>query len=103
MVFAKELRDGVRRGRIRSSVRIWQSPRVKVGNKYRLGDGHIVVDSIDKITRKQITYDLAREGGFQSVEDLLAIAKHGEGHNIYLVRFHYLPAGAWTSTQKGKS
>ena len=43
MMFAKELRDGVRRGRIRSSVRIWQKPRV----------------------------------------------------NIYLVRFHYLPAGAW--------
>ena len=95
MVFAKELRDGVRRGRIRSSVRIWETPRVKVGNKYRMDDGHIVVDSIEQITRKQITYDLAREGGFQSVEDLLALARHGKGRNIYLVRFHYLPAGAW--------
>ncbi|MBY0496358.1 MAG: hypothetical protein K2Y23_19285 [Cyanobacteria bacterium] len=54
------MRDGVKRGRIRSSVRIWQSPRVKVGNKYAIDDGHIVIDSIDKITRKQITYDLAR-------------------------------------------
>jgi len=95
MVFARQLRDGVRRGRIKSSVRIWQSPHVKVGNRYPMDDGHIVVDSIDKITRKDITYDLAREGGFQSVDDLLAIAKHGKGRNIYLVRFHYLPAGAW--------
>ena len=95
MVFAKQLRDGVKRGRIRSSVRIWQSPRVKAGHRYPMDDGHIVVDSIAKITRKDITYDLAREGGFQSVEDLLAIAKHGPGRNIYLVRFHYLPAGAW--------
>ena len=95
MVFAKQLRDGVKRGRIRSSVRIWQSPRVKAGHRYPMDDGHIVVDSIAKITRKHITYDLAREGGFQSVEDLLAIAKHGPGRNVYLVRFHYLPAGAW--------
>jgi hypothetical protein len=95
MVFARELRDGIRRGRIRSSVRIWQTARVKAGNKYRMDDGHIVVDSIDQITRKDITDDLAREGGFNSVEDLLAVAKHGEGRNIYLVRFHYVPAGAW--------
>ena len=54
MVFAKELRDRVPRGRIRSSVRIWQSPRVKVGNRYPMEDGHIVIDSIDTITRKQI-------------------------------------------------
>ena len=103
MVFAKELRDGVRRGRIRSSVRIWQTPRVKAGNKYRMDDGHIVVDAIEQITRKQITYDLAREGGFESVEALLAVAKHGQGQNIYLVRFHYLPAGAWDIKAKRKS
>jgi hypothetical protein len=95
MVFAKRLRDGVRRGRIRSSVRIWQRAQVKVGGKYPLDDGHIVVDSIDKITRKDITYDLAREGGFESLADLLATAQHGAGRNIYLIRFHYLPAGAW--------
>ena len=96
MVFAKQLREGVKRGRIRSSVRIWQSPRVKVGNKYPIDDGHIIVDSIDKIARKDITYDLAREGGFQSVEDLLAMAQHGQGRQFYLVRFHYLPPGAWS-------
>jgi|SRR5688572_17634086 hypothetical protein len=95
MMFAKALRDGVRRGRIRSSVRIWQSPRVKAGNRYPMDDGHIVVDSIEPIARKDITYDLAREGGFASVKDLLAVAKHGKGNKIYLVRFHYLPPGAW--------
>src|SRR6187401_3791039 len=100
MVFAKELRDRVKRGHIRSSVRIWQHPHVKVGGKYPMDDGHIVVDSIDKITRKDITYDLAREGGFQSVEDLLALAKHGKGRNIYLVRFHFLPAGAWDTLRR---
>ena len=60
-----------------------------------MDDGHIVVDSIEEITIKEITHDLAREGGFQSVDDLLKIAKHGPGQNVYLVRFHYLQPGAW--------
>jgi hypothetical protein len=95
MVFAKKLRDGVKRGRVRCSVRIWQRPHVKVGGRYAMDDGHIVVDSIDEIAINQVTHDLAREGGFQGVDDLLATAKHGPGQNVYLVRFHYLPPGAW--------
>ena len=100
MVFSRPLRDGVRRGRIRCSVRIWQKPHVKVGGKYPMDDGHIVVDSIDEITIKDITHDLAREGGFQSVDDLLKIAKHGPGQNVYLVRFHYLQPGALDTPAK---
>jgi hypothetical protein len=33
---------------------------------------------------------LARESGFLGVVDLLKVAKHGKGENIYLVRFHYV-------------
>ena len=95
MVFTKRLREGIRRGRIRCSVRIWQRPHVKAGGRYQMDDGHIVVDSIEPITRKDITYDLARESGFASVADLLGVAKHGSGNKVYLIRFHYLPAGAW--------
>ena len=95
MVFTKRLREGIRRGRIRCSVRIWTRPHVKVGGRYPMDDGHIVVDSIASIDLADITYDLARESGFESVEDLLRIAKHGSGQNVYLIRFHYLPPGAW--------
>jgi len=95
MVFTKRLREGVRRGRIRCSVRIWKSPHVKAGGHYPMDDGQIVVDSIVPITLADITYDLARESGFDSVEDLLQTAKHGSGNNVYLIRFHYLPPGAW--------
>jgi hypothetical protein len=102
MVFAKELRDRIRSGRIRCSVRVWTRPHVKVGGRYQMDDGHIVVDSIDEIAESDITYDLARESGFPSVEDLLQIAKHGKGDNIYWIRFHYLPPGAWdTPRRKG--
>ena len=95
MVFAKELRDGIRRGRIRCTIRIWLRPHVKAGGRYPMDDGHVVVDSITPIALEDITFDLARESGFASVEDLLKIAKHGRGENVYLIRFHYLPPGAW--------
>ena len=95
MVFTKHLREGIRRGRIRCSIRIWTRPHVKVGGRYQMDGGHIVVDSIAPIGINDITYDLARESGFKSVEELLQVARHGRGDNIYLIRFHYLPPGAW--------
>jgi hypothetical protein len=95
MVFTKRLRDGVRRGRIRCSVRIWKHLHVKVGGRYPMDEGHIVVDSIASIQRADITDELARESGFNSAEDLLETASHGAGNQVYLIRFHYLPPGAW--------
>ncbi|HTM03240.1 MAG TPA: hypothetical protein VL173_07050 [Vicinamibacterales bacterium] len=95
MVFARELREGVRRGRIRCSVRIWQRAHVKAGGRYPMDDGHIVVDSIEQIRLKQVTRDLAQESGFPSVKALLEVARHGPGDKVFLVRFHYVPPGGW--------
>jgi hypothetical protein len=95
MTFTKRLREGIRRGRIRCTVRVWMRPHVKVGGRYPMDDGHVVVDSIEAIELDDITYDLARESGFASVDDLLSIARHGRGENVYLIRFHYLPPGGW--------
>src|SRR5258706_12275354 len=91
MVFAKRLRDGVRRGEITCSVRIWTRPHVTVGRRYRMEEGEIEVDSITPIGFPDITPELALESGFLGVLDLLKVAKHGKGENIYLVRFHYVP------------
>jgi hypothetical protein len=60
-----------------------------------MDEGQIVVDSIDAIRLADITHDLARESGFHSVKHLLQTARHGRGNNVYLIRFHYLPPGAW--------
>ena len=54
-------------------------------------EGEIEVDSITPIGFPDITPALARESGFLGVLDLLKIAKHGRGENIYLVRFQYVP------------
>jgi len=94
MVFTKRLRDGVRRGEITCSVRIWMRPHVRVGQRYRMEEGEIEVDSIEPIGFLDITPQLARESGFRGVLDLLKIAKHGRGDNIYLIRFHYIPPDA---------
>ena len=90
-MFTKRLREGVRRGEITCSVRIWMRPRVTVGVRYRMGEGEIEVDSIEPIGLPDITPELACESGFLGVLDLLKVAKHGKGENIYLVRFHYVP------------
>src|SRR5215475_11223768 len=90
MTFTKRLRKGVRSGEITYSVRIWQRPRVKVGGRYPMEEGEIEVDSIEPIGFPDITPQLARESGFLGLVDLLKVAKHGKGENIYLVRFHYV-------------
>lgn len=91
MTFTKKLRDGVRSGAITVSVRIWHSPRVKVGNRYPMQEGAIEVDSNEPIGLPDITPELARASGFLGVLDLLKVAQHGSGKKIYLVRFHYIP------------
>ena len=90
MTFAKRLRAGVRSGEITCSVRIWMRPHVKVGGRYPMDKGAIVVDSIETIGFADITPELARESGFLGVLDLLKTAQHGRGEKIYLVRFHYV-------------
>lgn len=95
MVFTKRLREGIRQGRIRCSVRIWTRPHVKAGGRYGMDEGQIVVDSIVPIHLADISDDLARESGFSGVKDLLETAKHGSGSRVYLIRFRYLPPGAW--------
>lgn len=90
MVFTKRLREGIRRGEITCSVRIWQRLHVRVGARYRMEEGEIEVDSITPIGFPDITSELARESGFLGLIDLLKVAKHGKGDNIYLIRFHYI-------------
>jgi hypothetical protein len=91
MTFTKRLREGVGRGEITCSVRIWMRPHVILGNRYRMEEGEIEIDSIEPIGFPDITPQLARASGFLGVLDLLKVAKHGKGENIYLVRFHYIP------------
>jgi len=55
-----------------------------------MDEGEIVIDSVELISLQDITSDLAIESGFESRVDLLRVAKHGAGDNVYLIRFHYI-------------
>jgi hypothetical protein len=103
VLFTKRLREGVRRGAITCSVRIWQRPHVAVGSRYPMDEGSIEIDSIEPISFADITPELARESGFEGVIDLLKVAKHGKGEYVYLVRFHYLPPGSGRAARRKSS
>ena len=93
MVFTKRLREPIKRGEVTCSVRIWTRPHVKVGGRYRVDqDGEVEVDAIEPISLAHVTPDLARRSGFHGVIDLLKVAKHGPGRNVYLIEFHFIPA-----------
>ena len=91
MTFTKKLREPIMRGEITCSVRIWRSPRVKVGGRYRLGAGAVEVTALRQIELSDITPQLARDSGFEGVVDLLKTAKHGAGEKVYLLGFEYRP------------
>jgi hypothetical protein len=93
MQFTKRLREPIMRGEVTVSVRIWQRPQVKARGRYRLGPGFITVTSIRQIGLEDVTPELARQSGFAGLVELLKVAKHGSGRNVYLVRFEY-SAGA---------
>jgi len=89
MVFAKQLREGIRLGKIIRTVRIWQRCQVKVGGRYRMGEGRVVVTAVRPIALADITASLARQCGFKGTVDLLKIAQHGPGRSVFLIDFHY--------------
>ncbi|MGH7023833.1 MAG: hypothetical protein ACREEB_09615 [Caulobacteraceae bacterium] len=91
MTFTKRLRAPIMAGEITCSVRVWQRPHVRVGGRYRLGPGAIEVTGLRQIELADITPALARRSGFAGVVDLLKVAKHGPGENVYLVEFEYRP------------
>jgi hypothetical protein len=98
MLFAKRLRSEIQQGRITQSVRIWTRPHVTVGHRYAMADGEIEVDSVQPIEIEDVTDALARACGFRNAIDMLGIAQHGKGSNVYLIRFHYVgPREAGTS------
>jgi hypothetical protein len=89
MLFQARFHERIRSGEIRCTVRIWQRPRVKVGGRYALGAGAIVVDRMHETRLEDLTPELARRSGFASVVDALKTAKHGAGERVFVIDFPY--------------
>lgn len=102
MQFVKTLRDRVRSGEITCTVRLWQRAHVKVGGRYPLPPGHLVVTSLLEISLADVTPALARRSGFTGLVELLKVAKHGPGRRVFLIEFRYVKPGdrsPWDSEQ----
>jgi hypothetical protein len=87
----KALRECIRSGEITSTVRLWQSARVREGGLYAMPPGKVLVTRVREIALADITPALARRTGFSGVVELLKVAKHGAGRRVFLVDFRYLP------------
>ena len=94
MMFAKPLRTRVRSGEITRSVRIWLTPRVKVGGRYPLLDGFIEVTRLQEIDLADLDEALARGSGFDSLQALMETARHGRGERVFLVDFVFVASGS---------
>ena len=88
MLFQRRFHERIARGEIGCTVRIWQRPHVKIGGRYALGRGAIVVDKIHETRLDDITPALARRCGFESLVDLMKVAKHGPGERVFVIDFH---------------
>jgi hypothetical protein len=89
MLFQRRFHERIRSGEIRCTLRIWQRPHAKIGGRYALGAGAIVVDRMNEARVEDITPELARRCGFASLVDALKTAKHGAGERVFVIDFHY--------------
>jgi hypothetical protein len=60
MLFQRRFHERIRSGEIRRTVRVWHRPRVKVGGRYALDAGAIVVQRIHETRFEDVTPELAR-------------------------------------------
>jgi hypothetical protein len=92
MEFSRELRADVLSGDITVTVRLWRTPKVKAGGRYRVGAGQIEVDSVELVPFASIDETDVRLSGEADRESLRRRAAHaGPIHDdtlIYRIEFH---------------
>jgi hypothetical protein len=97
MQFSRELRADVLSGDITITFRLWQRPMVKPGGRYRVGEGHIEVDTVELVPFSSIDATDIRRAGEMDLEALRTRAAHaGPIHDdtlVYRIEFH-IPAAA---------
>jgi hypothetical protein len=95
MQFSPELRDGVAKGRITVSYRLWTRPKVRAGGRYAVGPVHIEVDSIELVPFSSVTRTDIRRSGEPDREALRQRAAHAgpidDDTLVYRVEFHIVP------------
>ncbi len=92
MQFSRELRPGVASGRITVSVRLWSTPKVRVGGRYTVGTSTIEIDTIELMPFHAISDADIRSSGENDRESLRRRAAHAgpvdDNTLVFRIEFH---------------
>jgi hypothetical protein len=90
--FSPELRDAVAEGEITVSIRLWQRPQVKAGNRYESDGIQIEIDTIELLPFSAVTAEDVARSGESDREAVRHRAAHaGPVHDdtlVYRIEFH---------------
>jgi hypothetical protein len=93
--FSRDLRGGVASGEITVSIRLWQRPQVKVGNRYSVEGTRIEIDSIELVPFSSISRADVKRSGERDREALRTRAAHAgpieDDTLVYRIDFHVVP------------
>jgi hypothetical protein len=92
MEFSRDLRAGVLSGDITVTFRLWRTPKVKAGGRYRVGPGQIEVDSIELMPFAALDEPDLHRSGEPDLESLRRRAAHAgpitDDTLLYRIEFH---------------
>jgi len=94
--FSRELRAPVLAGDITVTFRLWRSPKVKVGGRYRVGHGAVEVDAVELVPFAAIDEADLERSGETDREALRRRAAHAgpiaDDTLLYRIEFHPVDA-----------
>jgi hypothetical protein len=90
--FSRDLRAAVLAGDITLTVRLWRTPKVRAGGRYRVGPAEIQVDAVDLVPFGSIDQADVRRCGEVDRESLRRRAAHAgpidDDTMVYRIEFH---------------
>jgi hypothetical protein len=90
--FSPELRDAVAGGDITVSIRLWQRPQVKAGNRYASDGCRIEIDTIELLPFSAVTDDDVQRSGETDREAMRRRTAHAgpvyDDTLVYRIEFH---------------
>lgn len=90
MLFKRRFISGLADGTVTVAFRNWRRPTVKAGGTLQTPAGQLGIDSVDVVELSSITADDAVQGGYATIDELLAelAATRRPDRRLYRIAFH---------------